>query len=164
MTNEHDFTESKFERRVSRLEEGQHQLIGTLSRVESIVETLASNQKAVTGRINRPWQWGAVVAGFVAIMSMAGVFATVLSLSITPIQAGLTHIEETALVDQASNKQQHHLYESRLNSVEAAAATYAEALRWNEKMGDRNNNQIDLLWFQLKNHQSVQNELHNKPK
>jgi hypothetical protein len=123
------------ESRVTRLEEGQIQLLAGMARVESMVESLAGGQKGVFERINRPWQWGAVVAAFVAILSLAGIFGTILNLSLSPIA---DHIQDVREHDRVT--------ERRVNDLEFKSAYFERDHYWLEKEVDRNGSDIgDLI-------------------
>lgn len=141
MTSEETTATRQLETRVTRLEEGQATLLAATARIESMVENLAGGQKGVYDRMNRPWQWGAVVAAFVAIMSLAGVFGTILNLAISPLeQALLRHHED--------DKQ----FDDRLNAVEAQAAVGERDRYWLEKMTSRYQHQIDMIWDDIRLH------------
>jgi hypothetical protein len=124
----------QLETRVTRLEEGQATLLAATARIESMVENLAGGQKGVYERMNRPWQWGAVVAGFVAILSLAGIFGTVLNLSLAPIADYITDIREH---DRTSEK--------RVNDLEFKSAYFERDHYWLEKQVDRNGDDVKAV-------------------
>lgn len=120
-------------------------LAKSLSRTEANVETLLKNQGRVAARLDRPWQWGAVVSAFVALLSFSAMFATILALAIGPLQKELdNHL--------AYSRNITGQYESRINHLEVSAAVSGESRRWLERMTDRNNDQIDMIWIEMKEH------------
>jgi hypothetical protein len=115
----------QLERRVTRLEEGQAQLLSVTARIESMVESLAVNQKGAIDRINRPWQWGAVIAAFAAIVATAGIFATVLALTVDPIRENIEHLQ-----------QDHNEFHERIRANERASAIGERDRYWLQRRGD----------------------------
>lgn len=116
-------------------------IVGALS---ADVRTLLENQKGMHSRINRPWQWGVVVAVFVALFSMSGLFATILTLSINPIKASLVHIEEGMLGDESRQREIHLMLTGEMISGKVQNAVSQESLRWIEKLESRYDMQFGL--------------------
>ena len=67
------------------------QLSSEVATISANVQTLLNNQSSLSERMNRPWQWGVVVAVFLALFSISGAFATVLTLTVNPIKDSVTH-------------------------------------------------------------------------
>ena len=127
-------------------QESQRSQISELTKIvhslSADVKTLVENQRGMFSRINRPFNWGWFATG-------VGIIFVGIGLVINPIKSTLRHIEEIGFIT-----------ESRLNSVEKEIAVAMEAKRWNEKMTDRNNHQIDEIWFQLKEVSEACTRLH----
>ena len=119
------------------------QLAAEVATISANVQTLLNNQTTISERMNRPWQWGVVVAVFLGIFSMAGAFATVLNLSRTPIKSQLSQQHE-------HTERINSYFEERMNNVEALAAVSSNDREWLEKVSDYNREHIDKLWFQVK--------------
>lgn len=121
-------------------QESQRQQIGDLTKAVSSltadVRTLVENQRGLFSRLNRPQPVAAYVSALLASIAVMISFSALL---VNPIKEDIEDFERLSL-----------MHEERMNHVETEVAVAREAQRWNEKMSDRNNNQIDQIWYQLK--------------
>ena len=93
--------------KINRVVEGLGALSGTVSKLSANVETMMESQRGVYSRINRPWQWGVVVAGFTALLSLAIIMTTVMTLTVNPIKDSMKHMEAQYQLDVARNLELH---------------------------------------------------------
>lgn len=136
-TEQEDLHIGKLENRVTKLEEGQQTLIAGMSRIETIASQLIDNQKGVFNRINRPWQWGVIVAVFAVLVSLASVGGTIITLIVTPIKETIADIQEEDTTMDNRNRNYHDAMTNEIHKNAIDAAVNREALRWLEKVEER---------------------------
>lgn len=137
------------ERRLDRLETVVSELAESQSALQADVKTILKNQEGVFKRMNRPV--GPVLIGAGAILiSMIGVFATILTLMINPIKDNIDTLTTYMLRAEQEETVEEARFEDRMNIVESKAAVSEESRRWLERMTGRNNQQIDEIWRELK--------------
>jgi 3-phenylpropionate/cinnamic acid dioxygenase small subunit len=152
LVNENASHQEQLERRVTRLEEGQAELLSTTSRIESIVENLASGQQGVFKRINRPWQWGIVVAAFVALVSVyemnnrhTDMSLRPLDLHITTLQNGINHLEEQLVADEERQREIHTMLNRQMVDLTTRLGRQEEAMANMKMLEDRYNRRIHAV-------------------
>lgn len=139
----------QLEARVNRLEEGQTELLSAVARIESMVESLASTQQGVSTRINRPWQWGVVVAAFVAVVAVyemtlrhTDMALAPLNLNIATLQDGLNHVENLRIGDEERQRDIHVMLNRQLIDQQIMVAKQEEAMEWMKLLENRYNNRL----------------------
>ena len=126
---------------------------GQVSKLSANIETLMENQKGLYDRMNRPWQWGVIVAAFALMLSMAGLFATVLTLTVNPVREALHELAETSTRINQRNYEYHinqnsehkaDLKEMVLYREQQAAANARQAanIEWLRRLEERGNRRI----------------------
>jgi len=100
------------------------ELTSSVSALTATVGTIDSQQKALFGRANRPYPWGALVGG----LSLIGICAGLL---VAPINVRLTAQETATLLQQ-----EHSIQNAR------EIGTIRENLRWQDKLEERLNSRI----------------------
>ena len=113
--------------------------VGTLS---SDVKALVANQREVFNRINRPWQWGVVIAAFVAMFTVSGVFATVLTLSLDPVKANLQILTDTHARDVERNLDLHMWFRESIEEMRESDSDMEARIAWLEKLEERMNDRL----------------------
>jgi hypothetical protein len=130
------------------------QLSSEVATISANVQTLLNNQNIFTERLNRPWQWGVVVAALLGLVSVFGAFATLLNLTVQPMKANLAEVSMTS--KERHQVQEMKLHEQRENQLQINMwmREYMEAskeimirnderLKWLEMLEDRYNNRIE---------------------
>ena len=115
---------------------------GQVSKLSANMDTLIDNQKGMFNRLNRPWQWGVVVAGFMMMFSMAAMFGTMATLIITPIEKNLTHLQEMQASEEAKYLELHMWFRDKLEDGAVADAKQDTNIAWMMKMEERVNGRI----------------------
>ena len=113
-----------------------------LGQLSSDVRTLVDNQKGMFNRINRPWQWGVVVAAFVALFTVSGVFATVLNLTISPINASLAEVNAEAKSNRTNQMEINMWLRDSIENIRVDNAEFDARVVHLEKMEERLNNRL----------------------
>jgi hypothetical protein len=148
------------EQRVTRLEEGQTQLLSTTARIESLVENLSNGQKGVYNRMNRPWQWGVVIAAFAAMITLATLFNQTLTLTVEPITESVARLEEVMLKQQETVAESLLLHEEEITRNSMTSAVNAESMRWLETLEARGHRHIETLERESERHMLQNGEAH----
>lgn len=109
-------------------------LIGTVGKLSANVETWIETQKSMSHRMNRPWQWGVVVAGFMAMFSMSAMFATMATLIVNPIQRNIAHLEATHATTEERNLELHMWFKETVTEMQINDAKAETDIKWLEKL------------------------------
>lgn len=135
-------------------QEQQREQIGELTKnVSSLsadVRTLVENQRGMFSRLNRP-QAPLMVASFAVLISLAGLFATFITLTVNPIKDSVTHIEDTLLLDDSRDLQLHIMLKEDIEAGQEELARQSEALRWLEKMEERDYQEMKGIYTRVGN-------------
>lgn len=130
-----------------------NELTGTVSALASKVDAISKNQSGMFERMNRPWQWSVVVAIMIGMITMMGAFATILNLTVKPIE---------------NNMAQNHEYQRRFrDSVDAdlqqiidhqtnqasSIAVLEEAGRWHVRSLDNHRDELRWLRDEFQTHE-----------
>ena len=129
------------------------QLSGVVSRMSAVVETVAENQKGMFTRLNRPWQWGVVVAGFMMVFSMSGMFGVMATLIVNPIVDSINHgaemhsqdikrVEVAHARDVERDLQLHMWFRETIASQEVETGKLQVKIEFLELMEERVNGRI----------------------
>jgi hypothetical protein len=114
-------------------------LSGSVNRLTANMETMMDNQKGMFNRMNRPWQWGVVVAGFMMMLSMAAMFGTMATLIITPIERSITHAEVLHAEDVERNLRLHMWFRETIAEMQVGDAQNETDIEWLMLMEERVN-------------------------
>ena len=125
--------------KINTVVDGLGNLSGEVRALTANMNTLMDNQKGMFNRMNRPWQWGVVVAAFIAMFSMAAMFGTMASLIVGPIHDNLVHLESVHARDVERNLALHMWFRDSLNVLEQDAAESKKDREWLSKMEERMN-------------------------
>lgn len=128
--------------KINALAEGLSVVSQSVSKLSANVEVLLENQKGLFNRMNRPWQWGVVIAAFVAMFTVSGVFATVLSLSLDPIKANMHTMTETHSRDVERNLELHMWFRNSIEEIREHDAEMDARIDWLEKLEKRQNERL----------------------
>ena len=139
--------------KANKLQEVVSNLSTNVGALTADVRTLVENQKSLFNRQNRPWQWGVVVAGFMAMFSMSGMFGVMASLIVTPIQDSIEHqsavhakdllaLSDVHARDVERNLELHMWMKTTLTEVQIADAKADTDIKWLMKLEDRYNSRI----------------------
>ena len=119
-------------------------LSGVVNRMSASVEALTENQRGMFSRMNRPWQWGVVIAGFTAMLSMSAIMSIMLNLTIDPIKDSMRHVETQYQLDVARNLELHIWFKETQEEVQKDIARVRTHVEWLSKMEERMNNRLHL--------------------
>lgn len=126
-------------------QEEQRGQIGELSKnVSSLsadVRTLVENQRGMYSRMDRP-QAPLIIAGFAVFLSLSGLFASILTLTVNPIKDDILHMESAVLRDDERNSEMHNLMNERNINNAVGVARLEERAAWIERLEDRYNNRL----------------------
>lgn len=117
----------------------------TVGKLSANVETLMDNQKGMFNRLNRPWQWGVVISVAIGLVSMSGMFATILTLTVNPIKDALA---ETSVEHKADRSNQMDINIWQREAIEKNredTIRNATDLDWIKKLEERVNNRAHKL-------------------
>ena len=120
--------------------------VGSLSnvvhRMSANMETMLDNQKGMFNRINRPWQWGVVVAIFMAIFSMSAMFGTMATLIVGPLKESISHTDNVHALDVERDLALHIWMRTSIDTNNEALAANQVDIDWLKKMESRANRRI----------------------
>lgn len=120
--------------------------VGTLSvvvhRMSASVEALTENQKGMFSRMNRPWQWGVVMAVFMALFSMAGMFGIMANLIVSPITDVIAAIQTDHDRDVSRDLTLHMWFRETIANMQVSDAKADAEIEWLGKMEERLNSRI----------------------
>lgn len=128
--------------KINTLAEGLTLVNQNVGKLTAHVETLIENQKGMFSRMNRPWQWSVVVAAFVGMFTVSGVFATVLTLSLDPVKANLEAVQQTHARDVERNLDLHMWFRESIEEMREGDADMEARIQWLEKLEERLNNRM----------------------
>jgi len=117
-------------------------LSGIVNRMSASVEALTDNQKGMFTRLNRPWQWGVVMAGFMAMFSMAAMFGTMATLIVGPIHDNMEHQAELHQADVERNLELHMWFRETIAHLERENASSVKDREWLRLMEQRMNERL----------------------
>ena len=164
MTIDHGLHEHRhdptLEGRVSRLEETTSNLLSSTSKIESMVETLVSSHQGTQQRLNRPWQWGVVIAGFVALITMAGLFNQTLALTVEPMKENIDQIHESALRYRESTDEVLTMLASNQNQLHERVSSVATDIKWMEKLEARTHFHMEKNEHSIVDHRIQNGDAH----
>ena len=139
----------QLDRRVTRLEETQASLLRSVSRIESMVENLSVGQRGVWDRMNRPWQWGVVVAAVLGLLGLyqAGVQHTTLALepvrlSVSTVQAQVSDLVTARYDDEQQRKAAHADIHEHLATIREHDAQRDRDIQWLKMLEQRYDNRL----------------------
>jgi hypothetical protein len=113
-----------------------------LSRLEALMETWIESQRSVTTRMNRPWQWGVVVAIFMLVFSMAGGFGVIANLIVTPMNKSITHLGYKQTSEEEKYLKLHMWFRDQLETQAVADARMETRIEYLMLMEERVNGRI----------------------
>lgn len=114
------------------------ELTKSVSSLSADVRTLVENQRGMFSRMNRPVA-PLIIAAFAVLISLSGMFFTLLTLTINPVKENIVHIEATQLRMEEKELALHIMLKEDIEQALIQAAVNEETLRWVEKMEDRYN-------------------------
>lgn len=148
------------EQRVTKLEEGQTRLLSSTARIESLVESLSNGQKGVYNRMNRPWQWGVVIAAFAAMITLSTLFNQTLNLTVTPIAESVLALEEVVLNDRETYLATLMKNSDGVEEIRIASAVNAESIRWLGILEQRGHRHTETLERESEAHRFQNGDAH----
>lgn len=143
---EHYEKEQEVDRdKVNRLADGLSMLSQDVGQLTANVKVLMDNQKGMFNRLNRPWQWGVVITGFVAMFSLAGMFATILTLTVNPIKDALVEISIEHKSDRSNQMEINMWQRESMEKNREDAIRNATDLAWLKKLEKRVNDRAHQI-------------------
>ena len=137
-------------------QETQRAQIGDLTKIvhslSADVRTLVDNQRGMFSRMNRP-QGPLLAAGLAIAVSVIGVLATFIQLTVTPIKEELVRIHEADLRYRQSTDDVLTMLADNQSHNQADVAVSREAQRWIEKMTEANQNKFEWLHDRIRQHE-----------
>jgi hypothetical protein len=127
---------------IKLITQNQQDIASSVSKLTATVEGLTEGQRGMFSRMNRPWQWGVVLAAFMALASFSAMFGTVLTLSLNPIRDNLTHMEANHLRMEEKELALHMMLKEDIENNQIEIARLQEGNRWMEKLEERYNMRI----------------------
>jgi hypothetical protein len=128
--------------KVDHVVDTMSQLGSGLSRLEALMESWIESQRGVTSRLNRPWQWGVVVAAFMVIFSMSGAFGVIANLIVTPIHATLDRVQIHSMSEEEKYLKLHMWFRDQLEAQAVKDAEMEIEIKWLKLMEERVNGRI----------------------
>jgi hypothetical protein len=139
--------------RLNTVVDGLGSLEGIVSRLAANMETWIENQRSMGHRMNRPWQWGAVVGVFMGLFSMSAMFGVMATLIITPINDNIqhqaaTHTQDITRVEVAyardveRNLELHMWFRETLADIQVSDAKTETNIEWLMKIQDLTNERL----------------------
>ena len=128
--------------KINTLAEGLTLVNQNVGKLTAHVETLIENQKGMFSRMNRPWQWGVVIAAFVAMFTVSGVFATILTLSLDPVKSNIQVLDLAHARDVERNLELHMWFRESIEEMREGDANMEARIQWLEKLEERINERL----------------------
>jgi hypothetical protein len=139
--------------RLNTVVDGLGSLQGIVSRLAANMETMIDSQKIIGHRMNRPWQWGAVVGVFMGLFSMSAMFGVMATLIITPINDNIAHqavthsqdvekLEADRRVDIQRDLDLHIWFKESLTQMQIKDAKAETNIEWLMKLNDITNERL----------------------
>jgi hypothetical protein len=124
-------------------------LVDTVSDLGGDVRALTANlgtwieaQKGTTARMNRPWQWGVVVAIFIGLFSVLQIQSAILGLVINPIIKSQAQTDIIHSRDVERNLSLHMWFRETMAEMQVADAQTQTRVEYLMKMEERLNNRL----------------------
>ena len=128
--------------KINALAEGLAVVNQNVGKLTANVEILIDNQKGMFSRMNRPWQWGVVVAAFAAMFTVSGVFATVLTLSLDPVKKQVDRMYDVGNREVERNLDLHMWFRESIEEIREQDANMQARIEWLEKLEQRQNDRL----------------------
>ena len=117
-------------------------LIGTVGKLSANMETWIDTQKSMSHRMNRPWQWGVVLAAFMMVFSMSAMFATMATLIVRPINDNIAHMVNTHARDAERHLNQNVRLRATISEMQINNAKAEANIKWLTKLQDVTNERL----------------------
>jgi predicted transposase YbfD/YdcC len=115
-----------------------------MARVESMVENLSSSQRGVFDRMNRPWQWGVVVAAVLGMVTLYQMGVQHTAMALAPIHLSVTNLQnEMAAVigsrytDELQRKEVHDDIYAHLANIRVEDESQKQDIAWLKELEKR---------------------------
>ena len=121
--------------KINTLADGLSQVNQSVGRLTANVETLIDNQKGMFNKINRPTQWGVLVAA-------AALVAIILGLVTGPMKEEIRDIEASSRLETNRNIELHIMFNRRLGEQIKLSTANETNIQWLAKIEDRTNRRL----------------------
>ena len=121
--------------KINTLADGLSKVNQSVGRLTANVETLIENQKGMFNRINRPTQWGTLVAA-------AALVAIILGLVTGPMKEEIDNLETKVILETERNIELHIMFNNRLGEQIKTSTANETNIQWIMKMEDRLNRRL----------------------